>query len=69
MEALRAKKMRLGWLVGGGLAVLTVLEFIVAISMAEPLAPLAIIAVLKAWLILQYFMHISQLWSEEEGGH
>ena len=35
---------------------------------ASPLPFLAVIAVLKAILIAQYFMHIAQIW-REEGGH
>ena len=35
---------------------------------ANPMPYLALIAVLKAVLILRFFMHISQVW-REEGGH
>lgn len=35
---------------------------------ANPLPYLALIAVLKAVLIVRYFMHVSQLW-RGEGGH
>jgi len=68
MEAERSRRMKLGWKVGGALAVLTLLEFAVAVSLAQPLAPLALIAFAKAGLIAEYFMHLSQLWSSE-GGH
>jgi len=69
LEHLRAKKMRVGWLVGVALAVATVVEYYVAVSLARPLVPLAIVALIKAWFIVVYFMHIKQLWTSEEGGH
>lgn len=69
LEQLRREKLRLGWLVALGLAVATVVEYVVAVELARPLVPLAIVALIKAWLIVTYFMHITQLWSGEEGGH
>ncbi len=66
LEQLRAQKMRVGWLVGAGLAVATVVEYFIAVELARPLVPLAIVALIKAWLIAVYFMHIKQLWSSEE---
>lgn len=69
LEQLRAQKLRVGWLVAFGLAVATVAEYFVAVELAQPLVPLAIIALIKAWLIVTYFMHLPQLWSGEEGGH
>ncbi len=68
MDTERARKMKIGWKVGGALAVLTLIEFGVAIGVDQPLAWLAIVAFGKAGLIAEYFMHISQLWSSE-GGH
>jgi len=53
------------------LAVLTVVEYLVAVSVDSSqvlvlfLAPVALV---KAWLILQYFMHAPRLW-RGEGGH
>lgn len=49
------------------LAVLTAIEYYVALLPTTATAALFIIALIKAWAILQYFMHISTLWSEE--GH
>lgn len=64
----RAKRMRIGWAVAFVLAVLTALEYWFAVEYAgSPLVPLAIIAIIKAYLIIQFFMHISQLWHREEG--
>ncbi len=68
MEIQRARKMRIGWIVGGGLGILTLIEFAIAITMTSPLAPLSVIAFAKAGLIAEYFMHFSQIWSRE-GGH
>lgn len=47
------------------LAALTGGEFWVSSVTHGSLVFLAIIAVIKAAIILQYFMHISHLWSEE----
>lgn len=67
MEAKKAAKLRLGWIVIGGLAVLTAVEYWVAVAIhSNPLPYLAVIALIKAWLIIQYFMHVTQLWRKEE---
>ena len=50
----------------GLLAVMTVAEFIVAVAIEDKtllFALLLIVALLKAWLIIQYFMHFGQLWA------
>ena len=46
------------------LAVLTIVEFFVAVYI-ESLVLLFIIAVVKAAIIVQNFMHIARLWREE----
>lgn len=66
MEAKKAAKFRLGWIVGLILAVLTIIEYFVAVGVSRNLLWLTVIGVAKAWLILKYFMHIDQLWSGEE---
>jgi cytochrome c oxidase subunit 4 len=48
------------------LAALTFIEFAIAINLAGPAVPLFIIALLKAGLIVNYFMHIYRLWQPEE---
>lgn len=49
-----------------GLAVLTVLEFIVsAADVAASFLLLTVIAITKAALIMHYFMHMHQLWRED----
>ena len=51
------------------LAVLTAAEFIVGTVTNGSLVPVAIIALIKAALIIQYFMHGSRvLRSDQEGG-
>jgi len=63
----RAAAYRLGAMVLAALAVLTAIEFIIGRG-GTAIAALFIIGFLKAGLILQYYMHVSLLWSEE-GGH
>lgn len=56
---------RRGLKVIGSLAVFTVIEFIVAIAMDGGIwlaTILGIVALIKAGLIIQYFMHLHQLW-------
>ena len=65
-----ANEQRRGVRVIALLAVLTAIEYLFAISIGSvPLlvALLAVVALLKAWQIVQYFMHISKLWRGEEG--
>lgn len=70
METQKALKLRLGWIVIGGLAVLTAVEYVIAVAIHSNVLPfLAVIALVKAWLIVQYFMHVAQLWHGEEGEH
>lgn len=51
-----------------GVASLTLVEFFFAINLENPAVPLFIIALIKAGLIAQFFMHIYRLWREEEHG-
>ena len=48
-----------------GLAVLTLIEFGVAVSI-ESIIFLFLIALIKAGLILQYYMHLGKVWEGEE---
>lgn len=57
---------RQGLLVLVGLAVLTALEFLVASALGGSIVFLFVLALAKAGLILQYYMHVHLLWSEEE---
>ncbi len=47
------------------LAVLTIVEFFVAISFENPLLPLLPFVVLKGWIILDTFMHVRAVFSQE----
>jgi caa(3)-type oxidase subunit IV len=60
--------LRVGWLVFLVLAVLTVVEFIVAVTVTANLPILVVFAVAKAGLIMYYFMHLLKIWrgAEEE---
>ncbi len=57
---------RTGVIVLVGLAVLTLIEYFLA-QAGGLMVPLMLVAVFKAALILEYFMHFSHLWSEEGG--
>jgi hypothetical protein len=49
------------------LAVLTVIEYFVAIGLDDPLLALIPFVLLKGWVILVVFMHVRQVF--REGGH
>jgi len=46
------------------LAVLTVIEFFVAIGLDDPLLALIPFVILKGWIILDAFMHIKAVFGE-----
>lgn len=53
------------------LAVLTIVEYVFAVevdSTSVRFIGLSITALLKSWLIIQYFMHISRAW-KQGGAH
>lgn len=64
--ARRSAAYRLGVMVLIGLAILTGVEYGIAITVSSVVA-LVILGLFKAGLIVQYFMHVSSLWAEE--GH
>jgi len=64
VELLRAKR-RLGVQVAAWLGVLTVVEYLIAVSLASPLLWLLPLVAAKGWLIMRYFMHIHDLWRGE----
>ncbi len=66
MEAKKQALYRRGFIVLIVLAVLTALEYYVALLPNTATPALFIIALVKAWAILQYFMHVYTLWSKEE---
>jgi hypothetical protein len=47
------------------LAVLSAIEFGISIALDGPAVPLLLIALIKAALIVYFFMHIYRLWREE----
>ncbi len=69
-EAREGRQMRRGLKVIIVLAVLTAIEFAVAVwlDIGANLI-LAIIAIIKAWLILDYFMHFTRLFSPSDEEH
>jgi hypothetical protein len=65
-QAKRSAAYRVGLMVLLGLAVLTAIEYGVGVALPS-MVLLLILGLFKAGLIVQYFMHVSRLWSEE--GH
>jgi len=58
-----------GYVVAVVLAIVTVAEYFFATGLSSDdarFAGLAAAAVVKAWLIVQYFMHIARVWRAEE---
>lgn len=56
------------------LFVLTLVEYVVATTDDLPIfssnvIPLVVIALFKAALIINYYMHITRIWTTEEDGH
>lgn len=68
MQELKSALLRRGAWVFGGLAVLTAVEFWVALG-SGLLILLVLVALAKASLIAQYYMHLSLVGQAEEGGH
>lgn len=64
MEENRAAAYRLGVVTLLIIGVLTIAEFFVAVYLGSTVL-LLIIALIKAAIIVQNFMHISRLWREE----
>lgn len=57
---------KVGMIVAIALTVLTILEFIIAVASIPPvLVWLLVAAAAKAWLIVEFFMHVRQV----RGGH
>ncbi|RIK09945.1 MAG: hypothetical protein DCC49_04990 [Acidobacteria bacterium] len=57
---------RIGWAVFSALAVLTVVEYLMAVNLSKVLLWMIPMAIAKAALIVIYFMHIRELWHAEE---
>lgn len=61
------KRFRIGWLVFAGLAILTAAEFGISTAVPSPVPYLTVTAIVKAGLIVTFFMHAAELWRREEG--
>jgi hypothetical protein len=61
------KTTRKGLIGAALLAVLTIIEYFIAIGLEDPLFALLPFVVLKGWIILDVFMHVRQVF--KEGGH
>jgi len=61
------KTTRKGLIGAALLAVLTVIEYFVAIGLDDPFLALIPFVLLKGWIILDVFMHVRQVF--KEGGH
>lgn len=66
MEEKKRTEFRRNIFVFVALAALTVIEIIMAINLDSPGVPLLIVALIKASLIVNYFMHIYRLWQPED---
>ncbi len=64
----QARRVRVGVIIFLVLAVLTGVEYWIAVSMTGNLLPLSLIALAKVGLIAYFFMHIAQI-RYREGGH
>jgi len=65
MNERKAAAYRLGFTTLGILAVLTAVEYIIGVSLSNPAVWLIILALIKAGIIVQNFMHVARLWREE----
>lgn len=65
MSEKKAAAYRLGIVTAIILAALTILEYWVSVGLNGSMVFLLIIALIKAGVIVQNFMHITRLWREE----
>ena len=57
------KQFKLGTIVFIALMIVEIIEYVVGVKIVKGnLILLTVLAILGAWLILQYFMHIQHLW-------
>lgn len=66
VEVAKGGKLRLGSWAFAALIVLTGFELWFAWTIRGPVPYLALVALLKALLIMEYFMHLSRMWRAEE---
>ena len=55
-----------GWMVFLLLAVLTAVEFVLAVTIDANLPILVVLALAKAGLIVHYFMHLMRVWRSDQ---
>ena len=67
MSEKRATAYRASVTVALVLAILTVVEYFAAIYMSNSVVVLFLLALFKAVAVLNYFMHVTRLWRQEEG--
>lgn len=63
----KSGRLRTGWWVFLGLALVTGFEFWLSAAMEGVLLYLTITSLVKAALIIQFFMHLPQVWRERAG--
>lgn len=68
MNDKKSAAFRLSVIVALVLAVLTVVEYYAALNFPSTVV-LFLLAMFKAVAVLNYFMHVSRLWKQEEEGH
>ena len=56
---------RQGLIVLIGLALLTLVEYVLAVALNGSVGFLFVIALIKAGIIIQYYMHLNRVWDEE----
>lgn len=61
------RKLRCGFWVFGALLLIEIVEYLLGMGLGRGAWPyLAILAIIGAWPIVRYFMHLPQLWRREE---
>ncbi len=60
-EDVKRRKLRLGAQVFAVLVALEIVEYLVGTTVDGALVPLAVLALVAAWPIVRYYMHIEQL--------
>lgn len=68
MEKKKKSALQQGVTVFIGLAVLTAVEYGISLIEFSTIA-LLVVSIMKAGLIMNFFMHVSSLWSQEGGKH
>jgi caa(3)-type oxidase subunit IV len=66
IESIKRNKNKIGMAVFLTLTVLTIIEFVIALSSTKLAALLILVALAKATLIVIYFMHIRKVFSDSE---